>query len=62
VFTLVRSNNVLQLVTEEGPQFVAAMVIAESAYHFHSFSLECIAFLSTWWLLSYGRDWLRNRR
>jgi hypothetical protein len=62
MFTLVRSNTRLQLVAAEGPQFLAAMVIAESAYHFHSFSLECIAFLSTWWLLSYGRNWLQNRR
>lgn len=60
MYTLVRSNNLFQLVVAEGPQFVAAMGIAELAYHFHSFSLECISFLATWWLLSYGRKWLRG--
>ncbi|MBA2371846.1 MAG: hypothetical protein ACR2G8_01735 [Candidatus Limnocylindria bacterium] len=28
-----------------------AFVIAEQLYKFHSFTLETIAFLATWWLL-----------
>jgi len=28
--------------------FLAAFLIAEFAYKFHSFTLECIAFLATW--------------
>jgi hypothetical protein len=28
-----------------------AFVIAEQFYKFHSFTLETIAFLATWWLL-----------
>ncbi len=28
-----------------------AFVIAEQLYKFHSFTLETVAFLSTWWVL-----------
>jgi hypothetical protein len=31
--------------------FIPALVITEMFYKFHSFSLECIAFLATWLLL-----------
>jgi hypothetical protein len=31
---------------------VASLLLAEAFYKFHSFTLECLAFLSTWWLLS----------
>jgi hypothetical protein len=61
MLSFVRGNDRLRLIVEEGPQFVGAMVIAETAYRFHSFSLECIAFLATWWLLSAGRCWIENR-
>lgn len=28
-----------------------ALGIAEALYHFHSFTLECVAFLATWYVL-----------
>jgi len=31
---------------------MASMVIAEFFYKFHSFTLECVAFLATWYALS----------
>jgi len=31
--------------------FIPAMVIAEIFYKFHSFVLECVAFLATWLVL-----------
>ena len=40
-----------KLVIEQLPIFLVSMFIAESAYKFHSFTLECIAFLSTWFVL-----------
>lgn len=37
--------------TVHGPALAASMVIAEVFYKFHSFTLECLAFLGTWYLL-----------
>ncbi len=42
--------------------FVVAFVIAELFYKFHSFSLECIAFLITWAALSCVQSLVMNRR
>ena len=33
--------------------FVIALLIAEFFYKFHSFLLECLAFLATWFVLSF---------
>ena len=32
--------------------FAVAVVVAEMFFKFHSFSLECLAFLATWYVLS----------
>ena len=42
--------------------FVVAFVIAELFYKFRSFSLECIAFLVTWAILSYVQSLVVSRR
>jgi hypothetical protein len=39
-------------VAREGVTFLAALVVAEFLYKFHSFTLECLAFLVTWAALS----------
>ncbi len=49
MFTLLTKLRVLQLVRQELIPFSLAMVTAEVFYHFGSFSLECGAFLLTWW-------------
>lgn len=36
----------------EAPPFAASLVLAETLYKFHSFSLEFLAFAATWLLLS----------
>jgi hypothetical protein len=46
------------LATREGwltqaPSLALALGIAELFYKFHSFTLECGAFLVTWWALSW---------
>jgi hypothetical protein len=33
------------------PAMTGALVIAEVLYKFHSFTLECVAFLGTWYIL-----------
>jgi hypothetical protein len=32
----------------EAPSFALSLVVAEFFYKFHSFTLECLAFLATW--------------
>lgn len=41
--------------------FVFSLLIAEFFYKFHSFTLECVAFLATWWLVG-GAFSLFSRR
>ena len=43
--------------SRELPALFASFVIAELFYKFHSFTLECAAFLATWYVLS----WIVNR-
>ena len=51
MYTLVRSLPVRQLLLEQAPVFGLSLVIAELFYKFHSFTLECFAFLGTWYAL-----------
>jgi hypothetical protein len=58
MFTLVRSISVRQLVTEQLPSLGLSLGIAEVAYKFHSFILEMIAFLVTWYIVDGLRYWV----
>ena len=51
MFTLWRMLPVRGLVLKQLPQLLAALVIAELFYKFHSFLLEAIAFLVTWFIM-----------
>ena len=51
MYTLLQSITVRQLLLEQAPIFAASLVIAEIFYKFHSFTLECIGFLATWYVL-----------
>jgi hypothetical protein len=50
MFTLVRTLSVKRLLIEQFPALATAWLIAELFYKFHSFSLECAAFLATWFV------------
>ena len=50
---LIRSTSLKRLLVLEAPALTSALVIAELFYKFGSFSLECLAFLPTWYLSSY---------
>lgn len=50
MFTLLRMLSVRRLLIEQFPSIAAAWLIAELFYKFHSFSLECAAFLATWFV------------
>lgn len=60
MFTLIRSTPLRTLLTTQAPVLLAAFVIAEVFYKFHSFTLECLAFLATWFVLDALVAVLRN--
>lgn len=39
------------LIGDHAPSAVVSIVIAEIFYKFHSFTLECVAFLATWYVI-----------
>jgi hypothetical protein len=40
-----------ELLGQHAPSAVLSIVIAELFYKFHSFTLECVAFLATWYVI-----------
>ena len=62
MFTLIRSIPARQLLLEQAPAFTISFVIAELFYKFHSFTLECMAFLLTWYVLDAAISFLKNFR
>ena len=48
MYTLLRTLSPRLLLAEQLPALSLAWVVAELFYKFHSFSLECAAFLLTW--------------
>jgi len=62
MFTLTRSIPVRQLLLEQVPAFTISFVIAELFYKFHSFTLECMAFLITWYVLDATINFFKNIR
>lgn len=51
MYTLIKSIPTRQLLMEQVPTFTVSFVIAEMFYKFHSFTLECMAFLLTWYVV-----------
>lgn len=51
MYRLAKSRSARQLAAEQLPTLVGSMLIAELLYKFHSFTLECLAFLATWFVL-----------
>ena len=51
MFTLAKLLSIRQLLAEQVPAITASFIIAEVFYMFHSFTLECLAFLATWSIL-----------
>ena len=67
MFSLVKDFGVQVALKQEALPFVIAFLIAEVLFKFKSFTLECLAFLATWFVLSFiqslvfGRSLFRNR-
>lgn len=51
MFTLIRMLPMSRLLGEQLPALLISLAVAELFYKFHSFLLECIAFLVTWLLV-----------
>ena len=51
MFTLIRHLTARQLLLNQLPIFGTSLLIAEVFYKFHSFALESVAFLCTWYVL-----------
>ena len=60
MYTLVRSIPLRQLLLEQAPIIMVSLLIAELLYKFHSFTLECIAFLVTWYVLDLVTNYMSN--
>lgn len=54
MYSLLRSLTCEKFLSQTAPPLMASLLIAELLYKFHSFALECIAFLVTWCAL----DWV----
>jgi antibiotic biosynthesis monooxygenase (ABM) superfamily enzyme len=66
MYTLIRSVPLRNLLSTQAPALFLSFVIAELFFKFHSFTLECLAFLVTWFVIdvviSSIRDfWLARR-
>ena len=66
MYTLIQSIPIRHLLLEQLPVAAASLLIAELFYKFGSFTLECVAFLSTWYVLDAGVNlasgWWRKSR
>ena len=51
MFELMRSSSLRQLLSRQAPVLVVSLIIAELFYKFGSFTLECLGFLVTWFVL-----------
>ena len=60
MFTLIRSTPLRKLLLEGVPSLGSSLVLAELFYKFHSFTLECIAFMATWFVLDVAINFLSN--
>ena len=51
MFELLRSTPLRQLLARQAPALAISLAAAELFYKFGSFTLECIGFLATWFVI-----------
>jgi hypothetical protein len=51
MYALIRHYSARQIALQHAPAVGGSLVIAELFYKFHSFTLECLAFLATWFVI-----------
>jgi F0F1-type ATP synthase assembly protein I len=52
MYELVKQMRVRAFVAREAVPLIVSLVITELLYKFHSFTLEGVAFVATWYLIS----------
>jgi hypothetical protein len=64
MYHMIKARGVISFVAEEAPAATCALGVAEMFYKFHSFTIECLAFLGTWCAFSwaFGRLWKMVRQ
>ena len=62
MYTLMTNVSLRKGLISEGPCLLLSMLVAEAFYKFHSFSLEFLAMLATWLVLSYVVSSVRGLR
>ena len=53
MFSLVKDLGIQVALKQEAAPFLIAFLVAEFLFKFKSFTLECLAFLATWFVLSF---------
>jgi hypothetical protein len=51
MYTFFKSHSLRSFLFEQAPTLGISMIVAELFYKFHSFTLECLSFLATWYVL-----------
>lgn len=62
MYSLLTKLDRADLLKRQLPSFLVAIVTAELFYKFHSFVLECVAFLATWFVIDAVIGFLAPRR
>ena len=62
MYSLIEQLGLQFVMRREFIPFAVAFMIAEFAYKFKSFALECAAFLVTWYVLSFIQSLITGRR
>ena len=57
MYTYLTNLKPKQALLSEAPSIAVSMFVAECFYKFHSFTLECLAFLLTWLAVSAAFSW-----
>ena len=60
MYALLRHTSIREGFIVEAPSLALSLVIAELFYKFHSFTLECLAFLATWFVIDAVVSIVRN--
>jgi hypothetical protein len=61
MFSLIQNLGFRKFLRREASPLVLSMVIAELFFRFHSFTLECVSFLATWYAISLLASVFRER-
>ena len=61
MYTLFQLLPLRSVLLEQVPAMVVSLVVAEVFYKFHSFTLECLAFLATWYLIDGASRFVGSR-